>query len=71
MDLYLFDRVDKIIHFDDLSILNGKEKMSSCEKINMSCNEAYVVQIGAVSTEEKQLKKLFSTLKMTVLTDFV
>lgn len=49
MDLYLFDRVDKIIHFDDLSILNGKEKMSSCEKINMSCNEAYVVQIGAVS----------------------
>lgn len=58
MDLYLFDRVDKIIHFDDLSILNGKEKMSSCEKIKMSCNEAYVVQIGAVSNCGETIKEI-------------
>lgn len=58
MDLYLFDRVDKIIHFDDLSILNGKEKMSSCEKIKMSYNEAYVVQICAVSDCGETIKEI-------------
>ena len=39
MDFYLFDRKDVIRHFEDLSILNGKKKISDCEELVMSENE--------------------------------
>lgn len=58
MDLYLFDRTDKIIHFEDLSILEEKEKISSSAKVKMSCNEAYVVQIAAVSNSNEIIKDI-------------
>ena len=49
MKFYLFDRTEKIIHFEDLSILNGKNPIDkSCDAL-MSQNEVYVVQIAALS----------------------
>lgn len=49
MNLYLFDRTEKIIHFDDLSILNGKEKIRNSAEVVMSENEVFVFQLAAVS----------------------
>lgn len=49
MDLYLFDRTEKIIHFDDLSILNGREKIKNSVEVVMSENEVFVFQLAAVS----------------------
>lgn len=49
MDLYLFDRVEKIIHFDDLSILDDKHKIEDSAETIMSENEVFVFQLAVVS----------------------
>lgn len=48
MNLYLFDRTEKIIHFDDFSILNGKNPLDKRTELIMSENEVFVFQLAAV-----------------------
>lgn len=61
MDFYLFDRKDVIRHFEDLSILNGKKKISDCEELVMSENEKFVFQIAVLPKENctVSLNKLY------------
>lgn len=49
MKLYLFDRTEKIIHFDDLSILEGKEPLVKAAELIMSENEVFVFQLAVLS----------------------
>lgn len=49
MELYLFDRTEKIIHFDDLTILNDKSAVNDLAELTMSENEVFVVQLALVS----------------------
>lgn len=48
MKFYLFDRKDKIIHFDDLKILDGKEIENGNISVEMSQNEVYTLQIAVL-----------------------
>jgi len=48
MNLYLFDRTEKIIHFDDLSILNGKKPLIDPVQLIMSENEVFVFQLAVL-----------------------
>ena len=56
MEFYLFDRADKIIHFDDLSILNGAKKIEEKVKTVMSQNEVFVLQIAALGKKDDIVK---------------
>lgn len=58
MDFYLFDRKDVIRHFEDLSILNGKKKISDCEELVMSENEKFVFQIAVLPKENCTVSKI-------------
>ncbi len=58
MNLYLFDRSDKIIHFEDLSILNEKNKINSEAELIMSENEVFVFQLAAVSDADDVIKSI-------------
>lgn len=49
MRLYLFDREEKIIHFDDLTILDGKREIENEVQEIMSENEVFVFQIAVVA----------------------
>ena len=49
MELFLFDRTEKIIHFEDLSILTNKRKIDGLANFVMSENEVFVFQIALVS----------------------
>lgn len=49
MKLYLFDRTYKIIHFDDLSILNEAEEIKNSVRVTMSQNEIFVLQVALLS----------------------
>lgn len=52
MKLYLFDRKDRIIHFEDLSILKDAKKLDSTAELTMSQNEVFVFQLAAVSQKD-------------------
>lgn len=49
MKLYLFDRTDKIIHFEDLTILREAEEIRERVTATMSQNEVFVLQIAMLS----------------------
>lgn len=49
MELFLFDRTEKIIHFEDLSILTNERKIDGLANFVMSENEVFVFQIALVS----------------------
>lgn len=48
MKLYLFDRTEKIIHFDDLSILNDSKKIDDFAEVLMSENEVFAFQLAVL-----------------------
>lgn len=48
MKLYLFDRTEKIIHFDDLSILKDKAQIDGNAEVIMSENEVFVFQLAVL-----------------------
>lgn len=52
MDIYLFDRQETIIHFDDLSILNGRKKIENTIELDMSENEIFVFQLAVLSEND-------------------
>ncbi len=52
MDIYLFDRTEKIIHFDDLSILDDNHKVNDRVMLTMSENEIFVFQLAMVSDRD-------------------
>lgn len=58
MDLYLFDRTEKIIHFEDLSILDSACKIEDSVQAVMSENEIYVFQIAALSDCDDVIKNI-------------
>lgn len=58
MNLYLFDRSEKIIHFEDLSILNEKNKINSAAELIMSENEVFVFQVAALSGTDDVIKSI-------------
>lgn len=58
MDLYLFDRTDKIIHFDDLTILNSDRRIQDCIDLYMSENEIFVFQIAALSNSDDTIRSI-------------
>lgn len=58
MELYLFDRTEKIIHFEDLSILNNAYKIEGFAEAVMSENEIFVFQIAALSKYDDVIKAI-------------
>lgn len=60
MKLYLFDRTEKIVHFDDLSILSDEREIKDSAKVTMSENEIFVVQIAVISDSDDVIEKIES-----------
>ncbi len=58
MKFYLFDRTEKIIHFEDLSILSDREEIKDNVQVSMSENEIFVFQIAAVSDCDDVIEKI-------------
>lgn len=58
MDFYLFDRTEKIIHFDDLGALTPNRKISGKITAVMSQNEIYVIQIAAISQKDDVIRDI-------------
>ncbi len=56
MEFYLFDRKDKLIHFDDLSLCTPERLVQGKIDCTMSQNEVYVIQLAAVSREPDTLR---------------
>ncbi len=75
MEFYLFGRMDKIIHFDDLSILKNAVKIEKRAEATMSQNEVFVLQIAALSQADDIIRKIendSADLKIECInTDFV
>lgn len=58
MKLYLFDRNEKIIHFDDLSILNDKDRIKDSAELVMSENEVFVFQLAVLCDSDDTIKNI-------------
>ncbi len=58
MELYLFDRTEKIIHFDDLSILDEKRKIEDSAEVTMSENEVFVFQLAVLSKTDSVIEDI-------------
>lgn len=58
MKLYLFDRSEKIIHFDDLSILNEKNRVEGTAELIMSENEVFVFQLAVLSDTDDVIRNI-------------
>lgn len=74
MELYLFDRTQKIIHFDNLTILNDKNRIDDLVELVMSENEIFVVQLALVSAYDDIIEEITydSRLKISCInTDIV
>lgn len=75
MEFYLFGRMDKIIHFDDLSILKNAVKIEKRAVATMSQNEVFVLQIAALAQADDVIRKIetdSADLKIECInTDFV
>ena len=52
MELYLFDRTTKIIHFDDLSILDSRHRIINQAQAVMSENEVFVFQLAVICDKD-------------------
>ena len=66
MDFYLFDRSETIRHFDDLSILNGRKKISDCEELTMSEHEKFVFQIAVLPKESCTVNEISCSSEVDV-----
>lgn len=66
MKLYLFDRMDKLIHFEDLSVLTLKREIKGRAAVTMSQNEIFVLQLAAVSDCDDVIKNITSSGKCEV-----
>lgn len=60
MKFYLFDRTDKIIHFDDLAQLENKIEIKGEISAVFSQNEVFVLQIAALSECDDVIKSVES-----------
>ncbi len=58
MKLYLFDRKEKIIHFDDLSILDSSRIINNTCRAVMSENEIFVFQLAVLSEKDDIIKSI-------------
>lgn len=61
MKLYLFDRTDKIIHFEDLRILSESRRIKDTVRVTMSENEVFVLQIAVLSDCEDTIEQIKCT----------
>ena len=61
MKFYLFDRSEKIIHFEDLSVLTNRLIDNKGVNLNMSANEVFVIQIALLSREADRLNDVKSS----------
>lgn len=66
MKLYLFDRTEKIIHFDDLSILNEKRRIDDEISLVMSENEVFVFQIALLLDNDDVINSITSSGKVKI-----
>ena len=60
MKLYLFDRTYKIIHFDDLKVLENAAEIIDSARVTMSQNEVFVVQLAVLSDYDDVIKTITS-----------
>ncbi|MGN0536030.1 MAG: glycoside hydrolase domain-containing protein [Eubacterium sp.] len=58
MELYLFDRTEKIIRFEDLSILKDENKINGTAYLSMSENEVFVFQLAVVSHKDDCINEI-------------
>lgn len=54
----MFDRTEKIIHFEDLSILNGHQKIEKQAEVLMSENEIFVFQLALLSKQDDSIQDI-------------
>ncbi len=67
MKFYLFDRKDKIIHFDDLTQLTSERLIKDKFNFTMSQNEVYVLQIAVLSEADDIIKDIkYKTDKLKI-----
>lgn len=60
MELYIFDRLEKIIHFEDLSILDDHHRIDGLAEFMMSENEVFVFQLAVLSKKDDVIKSISS-----------
>lgn len=60
MELYLFDRTEKIIHFNDLSILNNNNRIDDFAEVLMSENEVFAFQLAVLCKNDDCIKSITS-----------
>lgn len=58
MKFYLFDRTDKIINFDDLTVLTSERFIKDKFSFTMSQNEVYVLQLAVLSESDDVIKDI-------------
>lgn len=58
MKLYLFDRMYKLIHFDDLSVLSDGIYIDECVSARMSKNEIFVLQIAVLPKADDVIESI-------------
>ena len=66
MKLYLFDRMYKLIHFDDLSVLSDGICIEENVSIRMSKNEIYAVQIAVLSESDDVIESISIKSRLSI-----
>ena len=61
MKLYLFDRTENIIHYEDLSILDSKRRIENSAEVIMSENEVFVFQLALLPDCDDVIEKISYT----------
>lgn len=61
MELYLFDRTENIIHYEDLSILDSKRRIENSVEVIMSENEVFVFQLALLPDCDDVIEKISYT----------
>lgn len=67
MKLYLFDRTEKIIHFDDLTILNSKPEITQTVELSMSENEVFVFQLALLCEKDDVIQTVSSLSDLDII----
>lgn len=60
MELYLFDRTENIVHYDDLSVLTEERKIGESAEVKMSENEIFVFQLAVLSPVDDCIRSVQS-----------
>ena len=60
MKLYLFDRTYKIIHFNDLKVLENGEEIIDSVRVTMSQNEVFVLQLAVLTDCDDRITDISS-----------